>query len=133
MNRKNAQGDLDVLLYVLGVVSMQYFSKVNITNYSRISRGHEYRIVSIASENKAVNKRLHLALCANRKMKPVIVSYDCADHDPIEKRVPDAASNVDFWMNFTIGPDMKGGVNFQVHIVTPNNLHGKKSDKFSIV
>ena len=66
-------------------------------------------------------------------MKPVIVSYDCTDHDPIDKWLPDDASNVDFWMNFTIGPDMEAGDNFQVHVVTPNNLHGKNSDNHAIV
>lgn len=66
-------------------------------------------------------------------MKPVIVSYDCTDYDPIDKWVPDDPYNVDFWMNFTIGPDMKGGDNFQVHIATPNNLNGKNSDKHAIV
>lgn len=59
-------------------------------------------------------------------MKPIIISYDCTDHDPIEEWVPDDVFDIDFWMNFTIGPDNKGGDNFQVHVVTPNNLHGKK-------
>jgi len=66
-------------------------------------------------------------------MRAIIISYDCTDHDPIEEWVPDNVFDVDFWMNFTIGPDMKGGDNFQVHVVTPNNLHGKDSDKHSIV
>jgi hypothetical protein len=66
-------------------------------------------------------------------MKPIIISYDCTDHDPIEEWVPDDVFDVDFWINFTIGPDMKGGDNFQVHIVTPNNLHGKDSEKYAIV
>ena len=66
-------------------------------------------------------------------MKPVIVSYDCTDHDPIDKWVPDDVFDVDFWMNFTIGPDSKGGDNFQVRVVTPNKLHGKNSAKHAIV
>ncbi len=66
-------------------------------------------------------------------MKPIIISYDCTDHDPIDKWVPDDAFDVDFWMNFTIGPDSEGGDNFQVRIVTPNNLHGKDSAKHAII
>lgn len=66
-------------------------------------------------------------------MNPLILSYDCTDHDPIEEWVPDDAFNVDFWVNFTVGPDKTGGDNYQVHIVTPNNLHGKNTDKHAIV
>ena len=66
-------------------------------------------------------------------MKPIIVRYDCTDHDPIETWIPDDPFNVDFWMNFTIGPDMKGGDNFQVRVTTPNNLHGRNADKHAIV
>lgn len=66
-------------------------------------------------------------------MKPVIISYDCTDHDPIDEWVPEDAYDVDFWMNFTIGPDIKGGDNFLVRVVTPNNLHGKNSAKHAIV
>lgn len=66
-------------------------------------------------------------------MKPIIISYDCTDHDPIDKWVPDDVYDVDFWMNFTIGPDSKGGDNFQVRVVTPSNLHGKNSAKHAII
>ena len=66
-------------------------------------------------------------------MKPVIISHDCTDHDPIEKWVPDDIFDVDFWMNFSIGPDHEGGDNFQVRVVTPNNLQGKSSAKHAII
>ena len=66
-------------------------------------------------------------------MKPVIVSYDCVDHDPIDRWVPHDVFDVDFWINFTIGPEPGGGDNFLLHIVTPNNLHGKESDKYALV
>ncbi|MFL1467591.1 Imm8 family immunity protein [Marinobacter sp. HN1S83] len=66
-------------------------------------------------------------------MKPVILSYDCSDHDPIDQWAPNDVYDVDFWMNFTIGPDHEGGDNFQVHIVTPNNLHGRNATKHAIV
>lgn len=66
-------------------------------------------------------------------MKPVIISYDCTDHDPIDKWLPDDLYDVDIWVNFTIGPDFKGGDNFQVRIVTPNNLRGKDSAKHAII
>lgn len=74
------------------------------------------------------------ALGAYRQsMKPIIINYDCTDHDPIDKWVPDDISDVDFWMNFTIGLDSERGDNFQVRVVTPNNLHGKNSVKHAIV
>jgi hypothetical protein len=66
-------------------------------------------------------------------MKPIIISYDCSDHDPIDKWTPDDPFDVDIWVNFTIGTDKMGGDNFLVRIVTPNNLHGKNSDKWAIV
>lgn len=66
-------------------------------------------------------------------MIPIIISYDCTDHDPIDEWIPDDTFDVDYWMNFTIGPDTKGGDNFQVHIVTPNNLQGKESAKHAII
>lgn len=66
-------------------------------------------------------------------MKPIIISYDCIDHDPIDKWLPDDLYHVDVWVNFTIGPDSKGGDNFQVRIVTPNNLQGKDSAKYAII
>ena len=66
-------------------------------------------------------------------MKPIMISYDCTDHDPIDKWVPDDVFDVDLWMNFIIGPDDEGGDNFQVRIVTPNNLHGKNSAKHAII
>lgn len=67
------------------------------------------------------------------EMKPVIISYDCIDHDPIDAWVPDEVHDVDFWMNFTIGYDERGGDNFQVRVVTPNNLHGPDADKYAII
>ena len=66
-------------------------------------------------------------------IKPVIVSYDCFHLDPIEEWIPEDPYDVDFWMNFTIGPNESSGDNFDVRIVTPNNLRGKDSDKYAIV
>lgn len=66
-------------------------------------------------------------------MKPIIISYDCTDHDPIEGWVPDDAFNVDLWINFTIGPDIEGGDNFMVRIVSPKNLHNKDTAKHAII
>ena len=56
-------------------------------------------------------------------MKPIVSSYDCTDHDPID---------VGFWMNSTIFPDSKGGDSFQVHVVAPNSLDGTDSAKYAI-
>lgn len=43
---------------------------------------------------------------------------DCTDYDPIDKWVPDDMFHIDFWVNFTIGPDHDGGDNFRVRFVT---------------
>lgn len=67
------------------------------------------------------------------EMKPVVISYLCIDHDPIDAWVPDDVHDVDFWMSFTIGYDERGGDNFQVRVVTPNNLHGPDTDKYAII
>lgn len=66
-------------------------------------------------------------------MKPVIVNFDCADHDPIDSWQPSDPSVVDFWMNFTIGTDPSAGDNFQVHIVTKAALSGEATGKHTIV
>jgi len=65
--------------------------------------------------------------------RAVIVSYDCADIDPIEKWIPEDKYDVDFWMNFTIGLDQNGGDNFQVRVVTPSNLRGEESGQYAII
>lgn len=66
-------------------------------------------------------------------MKAVIVSYDCTDHDPINKWVPQDPLNVDFWMNFTIGPDKTAGDNFQVRVITQKNVSAIKNIEHHIV
>jgi len=66
-------------------------------------------------------------------MKPIIISYDYTDYDPIDSWIPEDKRDVDFWMNFTIGYDQRGGDNFQLHVVSPRNLRGPKSDQYSIV
>lgn len=66
-------------------------------------------------------------------MVPIIIDYDCTDHYPIDLWEPENPLDVDFWMNFTIGYDKKGGDNFQLHVVTPNNLQGPDSAKYAIV
>lgn len=66
-------------------------------------------------------------------MVPIIISYDCADHDPIDAWEPPDPLDVDFWMNFTIGYDKRGGDNFQLHVVTPNNTKGPDAAKHTIV
>lgn len=66
-------------------------------------------------------------------MVPIIIDYDCTDHDPIDLWEPENPLDVDFWMNFTIGYDKKGGDNFQLHVITPNNLQGPDSAKYAIV
>jgi hypothetical protein len=66
-------------------------------------------------------------------MKPVILNFDCIDHDPIEEWVPENPKNVDFWMNFTIGPDSRAGDYFQVHVLTEENFKATKEKRHAIV
>ena len=66
-------------------------------------------------------------------MKPVIVSYDCTDHDPIDKWVPQDPLIVDFWMNFTIGPNKTAGDNFQVRVITKNCIQPNQKTERAIV
>ena len=66
-------------------------------------------------------------------MKPIIIDFDCADHDPIDEWVPSDPFDVDFWMNFTFGYDQTGGDNFQVHIVSHKNLRGPNPEKYAII
>jgi hypothetical protein len=68
--------------------------------------------------------------------KPVILAFDCVDHDPIETWVPEDAAHVDFWMNFTIGEDVSAGDNFLAHIVTHGalkHLRGPENQKSLVV
>lgn len=79
-------------------------------------------------------RRYNHRISAQREtMKPIIISYDCTDHDPIDKWIPDDSYDVDYWMKFTIGPGNEGGENFRVRVVTPNNLHSKASPKYAII
>lgn len=66
-------------------------------------------------------------------MKPVIISFDCTDYDPIDTWVFSDSKHVDFWMNFTIGPDSQGGNNFQLHVLTSNMLNNGTSLKSAVV
>jgi len=64
---------------------------------------------------------------------PIIISFDCVDYDPIDSwEFPDT-NRVDFWMNFTIGPDQKGGDNFQLHILTTEMAQSKTSLTHAII
>jgi hypothetical protein len=66
-------------------------------------------------------------------MKPILNSYDCVDHDPIGSWVPDDPLNVDFWMNFTIGPDDTSGDNFQAHVMTTAQIGRTTSTQYAII
>jgi len=66
-------------------------------------------------------------------MKPVLVSYDCSDIDSIDRWIPEDPYDVDFWMNFTIGPDETEGHDYQVRIVTPKNIRDESSRKYLLV
>ncbi len=66
-------------------------------------------------------------------MKPVIVSYDCTDHDPISEWAPQDPLIVDFRMNFTIGTDKIAGDNFQVRVITKNCIRANQKIERAIV
>ncbi len=66
-------------------------------------------------------------------MIPIILSYDCVEHDPIDNWIPDDVYDVDLYINFTIGTDNTAGDNFLLRVVTPNNLQGQNASQHSIV
>ncbi|EAR09235.1 Imm8 family immunity protein [Reinekea blandensis] len=65
---------------------------------------------------------------------PVIKSWDCAEHDPIEAWVPEDPSDVEFWCNIAIGIEGEVGAdNFQVHIATQKAVSRTTSKEFLVV
>jgi hypothetical protein len=55
--------------------------------------------------------------------KPEIKSWDCVDHDPIEKWIPEDPSEVEFWLNIAVGiVGEEGTNNFLVHVVTERKV-----------
>ncbi|WKY60117.1 Imm8 family immunity protein [Vibrio sp. SNU_ST1] len=59
-------------------------------------------------------------------MIPIIISFDCTDYDPIDSWVFHDPRRVDFWVNFVIGPDQKGGDSFQLNVLTTKMAQSKK-------
>ncbi|WP_206485605.1 Imm8 family immunity protein [Thalassotalea sp. G2M2-11] len=67
-------------------------------------------------------------------MKPEIKNYDCTDYDPIDTYQFNVPCDVDFWMNFTIGPvGFDGGDNFQVRVATYGTIGLKESIQYCIL
>jgi hypothetical protein len=63
-----------------------------------------------------------------------IKSFDCADHDPIDKWVPDDPAEVDFWCTVAIGiRDDEGADYFQVHVVTQKALSQVSDKRYILV
>jgi hypothetical protein len=57
------------------------------------------------------------------KIKVIIKSFDCVDHDPIEEWIPGDINDIDIWITFSIGPsDEVGADYFQGHFITKNYL-----------
>ncbi|PST85534.1 hypothetical protein C9I91_22580 [Photobacterium jeanii] len=68
------------------------------------------------------------------RLKPEVKSYDCIDYDPIDTYKFDDPDDVDFWINFTIGPvDFDGGDNFQVRVATFSNIGRNESPRHCIL
>lgn len=65
-------------------------------------------------------------------MQPLILSYDCVAHDPIDLWVPPQDDDIDIWLTLTIGYDASGGDHFRVRVVTPNRLSATGA-KYSLV
>ena len=60
---------------------------------------------------------------------PIIKSFDCIDHDPIKDWMPSDPTDVNFWMNFSIGPHNEEGADyFQANVVTPAGLDKDPGD-----
>ncbi|MCE2570946.1 Imm8 family immunity protein [Motilimonas eburnea] len=67
-------------------------------------------------------------------MKPEIKCFDCTDFDPIETYHFDDLNDVDYWINFTIGPTgFDGGDYFQVRVTTFSNVGLKESIQYCIL
>jgi len=64
---------------------------------------------------------------------PIIIGFDCVDYDPINLWLFPNPKRVDFWMNFTIGPDKRGGDNFQLHVLTTEMVMPETSTANAIV
>ena len=66
---------------------------------------------------------------------PRIISFDCADHDPIEEWVPSDPYDVEIWVNFQIGlDDSEVGDNFVAHVLTHKAIsHAKDKKQISLV
>ena len=65
---------------------------------------------------------------------PVIKSWDCPDHDPLEDWVPEDRAVTDFWINLAIGIEGEAGAdNFQVHVVTRRALSQVGNKEFILV
>jgi len=63
-----------------------------------------------------------------------IKSYDCADHDPIDKWIPDDPALVDFWCTVAIGiKNQEGADYFQVHVVTQQALSHVDDKQYLLV
>ena len=80
------------------------------------------------------NNNLYVFMFKVNLQQPVIKSFDCVDHDPIDEWIPVDPFDVDFWMNFSIGvEESKGADNFQVHVVTHETIKNTKDKKYMIV
>ena len=65
-------------------------------------------------------------------IKPIILSIDCVEHDPIEKWVPEDTENVSIWINIRIGINQSEGDYFQLKIVTPKRVLNQ-DEQYSLV
>jgi len=63
-------------------------------------------------------------------MKPVLKSFDCVDHDPIDQWKPDDPSFVDYWLCLHIGPEEEEGSDiFYVNILTENAVRALSGEE----
>lgn len=57
---------------------------------------------------------------------PQLKAFDCAEHDPIEKWVPESDSDVHYSLCLHIGPpDEEGGDLFYVNVATPQAIRDR--------
>jgi hypothetical protein len=63
-----------------------------------------------------------------------IKSFDCADHDPIDKWIPEDPSFVDYWCTIAVGIKGEEGADyFQVHVVTQQALSQVEDKNYLLV
>ncbi|TDF34653.1 hypothetical protein EYS14_23130 [Alteromonadaceae bacterium M269] len=69
-----------------------------------------------------------------KKYIPLVRAYDCADYDPIDSWIFEDLSEVDFWLNISVGVEGHEATNnFQLHVVTQRTISMLEDKKYLLV